>query len=130
VPTLIAMRSTLTIAVAAVIAALAPAVAIAKDGDVERRGSCSGASSAKIKLSPDDGRLEAEFEVDQNRRGVTWSVRIRRNGDLAVRANATTRGRSGSFSVERRITDGPGADTVVARAVSPSGEVCTARATI
>ncbi len=42
---------------------------------------------------------------------------------------ATTRSPSGSFSVRRLLADGAGRDVVSARAVSPSGEVCTARAT-
>jgi hypothetical protein len=110
--------------------AVPPAAALAKDGDVRRQGECTGSSTSKIKLSPDDGRIETEFEVDQNRNGVRWKVTIRRNGKRALSTHATTRGPSGSFSVERRLADGSGADTFVARAVSPSGETCTARATL
>jgi hypothetical protein len=111
-------------------AALVPTAALAKDGDVKRQGTCSGNSTAKIKLSPDEGRIETEFEVDQNRAGVRWKVKIRRNGKAAVSTHATTRGPSGSFSVERRLANGPGSDRIVARATSPSGETCTARATL
>lgn len=94
------------------------------------RGTCTGRSSAKLKVKPDDGRLETEFEVDQNRNGVRWRVTLRRNGALAVTTRATTRAPSGSFSVERRLADRPGTDTISARATSPSGEVCTARVRI
>ncbi|MGZ8649240.1 MAG: hypothetical protein ACXW08_11540 [Solirubrobacteraceae bacterium] len=93
-------------------------------------GSCTGRSSSKLKAKPDDGRLETEFEVDQNRNGVHWKVRIRRNGKLVVKTRATTRAPSGSFSVERRIADPAGSDRITARAVSPSGEVCRASVTI
>jgi len=93
-------------------------------------GTCTGRSSAKLKVKPDDGRLETEFEVDQNRNGVRWRVTLRRNGAVAVRTRATTRAPSGSFSIERRLADGAGGDTISARATSPSGEVCTARVTI
>jgi len=98
----------------------------------ERRvaGRCDGRSTSKLKVKHDDGRIEAEFEVDQNRNGVKWGVQLRRNGRVVVSTSATTRGPSGSFSVERKIADGPGSDRVTARAVSPSGEVCTAAATI
>ena len=75
-------------------------------------------------------RLEVEFEVDQNRNGVTWQVQLRRNGKLAVNTSATTRAPSGSFEVERRLTDGSGSDTISARATSPTGQVCTASLTI
>jgi len=100
-----------------------------KRGEKRVAGSCTGGSTAKLKVKPDDGRLETEFEVDQNRNGVKWAVRIRRNGKLAVKTNATTKAPSGSFSVERRLTNGRGKDRITARATSPSGEVCTARLT-
>ena len=93
-------------------------------------GTCTGRSSAKLKVKPDDGRLETEFEVDQNRNGVRWRVVLRRNGAVVVTTRATTRAPSGSFSVERRLANPAGSDTIRARATSPSGEVCTARVTI
>ncbi len=93
-------------------------------------GRCDGRSTSKLKVKHDDGRIEAEFEVDQNRNGVKWGVQLRRNGRVVVSTSATTRAPSGSFSVERKIANGPGSDRVSARAVSPSGEVCTAAATI
>jgi len=91
-----------------------------------KSGTCSAASRSKLKVKADDGRLETEFEVDQNRNGVRWKVVLRRNGRVAVRTTATTRGPSGSFSVERRLADGPGTDRITARATSPSGQVCRA----
>jgi hypothetical protein len=102
--------------------------ALAKDTDIERAGTCSGASSAKLKLSPEDGRIEVEFEVDQNRVGVNWDVVLKRNGARAASAHPTTRAPSGSFEVRRVLPDGSGADRIFAKAVSPSGETCRARA--
>lgn len=104
----------------------------AKRGDRAKRvtGSCTANATAKIKAKHDDGRIETEFEVDQNRNGVVWKVTIRRNGALAVSTTATTRAPSGSFSVERRIADRAGTDRITARATSPSGQVCTASVSI
>jgi hypothetical protein len=105
----------------------------AKGGDANAKrvtGRCTGGATAKLKAKPDDGRLETEFEVDQNRNGVTWTVTIRRNGARAVSTKATTKAPSGSFSVERRLANGSGADRISARATSPSGQVCTASLTI
>lgn len=93
-------------------------------------GTCTDGSTVKLKAKPDDGRLEVELEVDQNRNGVTWSVRVRRDGALVIRRNATTHGPSGSFSIERKIADPAGRDRISARATSPGGEVCTASLTI
>jgi len=108
---------------------LAAAPVLAKDGDVERSGTCTGSSSAKLKLSPENGRIEVEFEVDQNRTGVRWEVVLKRNGSQAAAAHPTTRGPSGSFELRRVLADGAGADRVSAKAVSPSGETCRAQAT-
>jgi hypothetical protein len=118
------------IALAVAVGTIAPAAALANDGDVRRDGTCTANSSAKIKLSPENGRIETEFEVDQNRNGRTWNVVLRRNGNVVVRTTATTRPPSGSFEVRRLLRNGPGPDTISARAKSPSGEICTARATI
>ena len=118
----------LCLATAAVL--MLPGTALAKDGDVRTQGSCSGNTSAELKLSPEDGRIETEFEVDQNRNGVRWTVTIRRNGRLAASARATTRGPSGSFTVRRLLADGAGADRVTVRAKSSTGQTCTARATL
>jgi hypothetical protein len=93
-------------------------------------GSCTDGSTAKLKVKPDDGRLEVEFEVDQNRNGVRWDVRIRRDGTLVVDRSATTHAPSGSFSVEKKIGNPAGSDRITARATSPSGEVCTASLTV
>src|SRR4051794_31112537 len=118
---------TLTAVVAA--AALAPTTALAKhggDGDASARGSCTKSSSAKLKVKPDDGRLEAEFEVDQNRNGVRWRVTLSRNGKRVAATTATTRAPSGSFEVRRRLANGAGSDPITPRATSPSGEVSPA----
>jgi hypothetical protein len=57
-------------------------------------------------------------------------VTLRRNGSVVARTQATTRGPSGSFELRRVLANGAGTDSISARAVSPSGEVCTAQASI
>ena len=107
-----------------------PAGVAAKDGDIIRTGNCSGASDWKLKLSPEDGRIEVEFEVDSNRVGQTWNVRLKRNGNVFFSGTRTTQAPSGSFEVERRTNNGPGSDFIVGRAVNPNtGEVCRGTAT-
>ena len=93
-------------------------------------GTCTDGSTVKLKAKPDDGRLEVEFEVDQNRDGVRWKVRARRDGKLVIKTSAVTKAPSGSFSVERKIADPAGSNRIAARATSPSGEVCKAALTI
>jgi hypothetical protein len=100
--------------------------------DVRVAGTCSASSTAKLKLSPEDGRVEVEFEVDQNRVGKRWGVVIRRAGTRVVSRSATTTAPSGSFEVRAlvaRASSGGTRVTAVARAVG-TGEVCTAAATL
>ena len=120
------MRVGLTAALALSVVGAAPA--IAKDGDVIRRGSCSGASDWKLKLSPEDGRIEVEYEVDSNRVGQTWTVRIVKNGNVIFRGTRTTKAPSGSFEVRVVTSNPPGDDTFRARATHGS-EVCRGSAT-
>ena len=115
-------------ALAAVAALLVAPAGLAKDGDVLVRGSCTGATSSKLKLSEEDGAIEVEFEVDQNRNGVRWTVTLFRGSTRLARTTRVTRGPSGSFEARWVVANRPGQDTLRARAVSPSGEVCTARA--
>ena len=123
----------LSIGILAAVAALAVALAaapagIAKDGDVRVRGTCTKSSTSKLKLSEEDGRIEVEFEVDQNRNGVRWNVLVLQNGRRVARMTRVTRAPSGSFEARIVAPDTSGADTFRARATSPSGEVCSARA--
>jgi hypothetical protein len=109
--------------------ALTASPASAKDGDVLRAGRCTSGTTSKIKLSEENGRIEVEFEVDQNRNGVRWTVSLTRNGSRFARMVRTTRPPSGSFEARALARNAAGAELIRGRAVSPSGEVCTARAT-
>ena len=97
----------------------------ANEADVRRSGSCSGSTDWKLKLSPENGRIEVEFEVDQNRTGHDWKVVMKHDGDVFFRGTRTTAGRSGSFEV-RDVTDNSnGTDNYVAKARNPqTDEVC------
>jgi hypothetical protein len=117
------------LATAAALAVAAVPVASAKGGPgVRVAGVCTQNSSAKLKLSREDGRIEVEFEVDQNRNGVQWKVTLRRNGALVASTTATTHAPSGSFSVRRLINRADATDRISAAATRASGERCTARA--
>ena len=112
---------------AVVVAALALSpTALAKDG-VRVSGKCSKASTSKLKLGREDAGTEVEFEVDQNRNGVRWRVVLFRNGTRVASRAAVTRAPSGSFDA-RFVSAGAG--RFVARATSPSGEICRAAASI
>ena len=115
---------------AAMAIASLPGSTLAKDGDIIRTGSCTGGADWKLKLSPEDGKIEVEFEVDQDQNGKTWTVRLRRDGILFFKGQRTTHAPSGSFEARRVISDGPGADHIKARARQLSnGQVCVGSAT-
>jgi len=117
------------VAVLGVAIALAAAPAgVAKRGDVRVAGTCTNASTSKLKLSEEDGGIEVEFEVDQNRNGVRWTVVLTQNGKRVARLTRVTRAPSGSFKARIVARNTSGTDKFTARATSPSGEVCTARA--
>jgi hypothetical protein len=104
--------------------------ASAKAGDVIRTGSCSGRSDWKLKLSPENGAIETEFEVDQNVVGQAWKVVLRQNGNVVFQGQRTTQAPSGSFTVRQVLPDRAGTDTIAARATNVrTGEVCRATAT-
>jgi hypothetical protein len=93
--------------------------------EVRRQGHCSGSAVWKLKAKPDDGRLKIEAEVDSNRNGRVWSWRILHDGYVSYRGTRTTRAPSGSFTVERRVVDMSGPDSIGFRATShASGQTC------
>lgn len=116
-----------SIAVIALALGITP-LASAKDGDVRVAGTCTKASASKLKLSAEDGRIEVEFEVDQNRNGARWLVSVSRNGQRVFAGTRLTRAPSGSFELRLLAVDAPGVERFAARATGPSGEVCTVRA--
>jgi len=128
------MRKLLILSVAALAAAALTAVssAPAKGGpEVLKRGTCSGSTTWKLKLKNDNGRIEAEFEVDQNVVGKRWNVVLTRNGGVVFRGTRTTRAPSGSFEARKLFGNAAGADRIVATARAlGSREVCRGSASI
>ncbi len=131
---MIVMRSIAWLSLLLLPALILVPASVAKDGDVLVRGTCTKASTSKLKLSSEDGRIEIEFEVDQNRNGIRWMVSLRRvvpGGTRLLFSGArVTRAPSGSFELRRVVENRVGRDTISARATSPSGEFCRAMATL
>jgi hypothetical protein len=112
-----------SLAASVVIGALASTVllagpASAKGGGdaVRNSGSCAGGGVFELKAKHDDGRIEVEYEVDTNRAGQVWSVRLTDNGVVVFSGTRTTTAPSGSFTIERRIANRAGTDTIRAHA--------------
>ena len=84
----VAMVATLALTLAGATAANA------KGREVVKTGSCSGASDWKLKLKSDNGKIEVEYEVDSNRVGQNWQVRITKNGSQIFQDHAGPPGRA------------------------------------
>ena len=126
------MRKLIILCVAGLAAVAVSAAwgASAKSGPrVIKSGSCGGSVTWKLKLKSDDGRLETEFEVDQNVVGKRWNVVLKRNGSVVFRGARVTRAPSGSFTVRELLRRAAGGTTVVATARSGSLN-CRASASI
>jgi hypothetical protein len=112
-----------TVAIAGLLAFGSPALG-AGDPGVLKTGKCSAGATWKLKAKRDDGGVEAEFEVDQNRVGRRWSVVLTRNGTAAFRGIRRTTAPSGSFEV-RKILPGGGRIVASAKALA-GGQTCRA----
>jgi hypothetical protein len=123
------VRVALAAALALSVAGAVPAAA--KDGDVIKTGACGGSSDWKLKLSPEDGKTEVEYEVDSNVIGQTWRVKILQDGNRIFGGSRVTKAPSGSFTVRVLAANPAGTDSFRARAFNAAtGEVCVGRASI
>lgn len=128
--TLITGGSAMLLAVS-LLAMPAETLASGGGGGVVRAGTCTAASTSRIKAKHEDGRIEVEFEVDQNVVGKTWNIRLLHNGDVFFTGQRTTQAPSGSFEVRKLTGNRAGTDTLKGRARNPqTGEVCIATVSI
>jgi hypothetical protein len=98
---------------------------------VIKTGSCSGSAEWKLKAQHDNGGIETEFEVDQNRVGKRWKVVIRQNGIKRFEGIRTTKAPSGSFTVRRLLDNTAGSDQIVAKARAlATGQTCRGALTV
>jgi hypothetical protein len=119
------------------ISLVGPASAFARGGggggggesrpEVRVAGACGRGATSTLKLKARDGGIEAEFEV-HGRAGATWRIAVVQEARIVYRGRVRMGSASRSFSVERRLSDFPGADHVTARAVGPRGITCQASA--
>lgn len=111
----------------ALVAGVGAQSANAKDLEVRSQGTCSKGSVWKLKAKADNGRIETELEVDSNRVRQVWSVQIADNGVRVFSGTRTTVAPSGSFSVEKLMSNHAGKDRITSTARTAStGETCAA----
>jgi len=93
---------------------------------VVKQGTCTGGAHFTLKAKHDDGLIEVEWQVDSNKSGQAWTVRLRHNGNLFMSGTRTTQPPSGSFTVHRTTGNAAGPDVIRARSVHGQ-QVCAAR---
>jgi hypothetical protein len=113
-----------SIVATAVLLAFAARAQAAKTPGLLKTGKCSAGATWKLKAKRDDGGVETEFEVDQNRIGRRWSVVLTRNGSVVFRGVRRTVAPSGSFEV-RKVLPGGGRIVAAAKALA-GGQTCKA----
>lgn len=125
---------TAVVALALGVAAFAPAALAGGSGPsvvVVKAGTCSAHSTSKLKAKLDNGRIETDFEVDQNVVGRNWRVTLYQNGGSVFSGISTTVAPSGSFELRRFLVNAPGTDRIVALGRDlVTGETCIAGLTI
>ena len=118
--------SALLLAAAVAVPVLAAGPAQAKGGSpaVQSGGACLGGGVWKLKAKHDSGRIEIEYQVDTNRPGQSWRVMVTDNNVFVFNGTRTTTAPSGSFSLNLRPIDRPGADVIRTKATF-AGHTCT-----
>lgn len=102
-----------------------------KRARVRTTAPCSSGARVKLTAKSRDGRIEVELEVDSNRAGQRWTYTMRTDGALVATGRRVTSGRSGSFSVERKVADPSGTNAISATARnSRSGQTCRVAVTL
>ncbi len=98
-------------------AAVSAAPAQAQGGTgVQSSGACTSHGTWKLKAKHDNGRIEIEFQIDTNRVGQTWHVRVTDDTHLVLNRDATTVAPSGSFTVRPHTANRAGVDVIRAHA--------------
>ena len=94
----------------------------AKAGVVSKSGACSNGGTWKLKASPDNGKIQVEFEVNA-KSGQKWRVIVKDNGITRVDTTKTTV--AGAFHVNKLIPNLAGTDVITARARNlTTGSLC------
>lgn len=117
------LRTRLLLTTAAITVSLTAPLVVAANpafasggGGVKASGACTNGGHFKLKAKHDDGAIEMEYQVDSNRKGQVWTVRITDNGATVVSRHATTGGPSDSFTIQKDIANRPGTDKIHAHA--------------
>lgn len=104
---------------------LAASPAQAKDGRIGKSGACDPSGRWKLEASPENGKIEVEYEIDA-KSGQRWRVVIKDDG--ITRLDATRKTVAGSVEFRVVMPDRRGTDTITAKATNlVTGATCGGR---
>lgn len=92
----------------------------AKGPRVVARGSCSGGIKTKLTASPENGRIELEYELDNAAPNQAWRIVLRQNGRVILRTTQRTNG-VGDLEARKLTTNANGNDAIRATASRAGG---------
>ena len=122
---------TLVLALALCGVLVLPGVAIASDDDreVRRSGTCTGSSSAVLRVEVDDDELELELEIETRGTAGRWQAIVLHDRRTAFRGFVPRAG-SRTVRLRRTLRNLYGRETITVRASGPRVETCRISVTV
>ena len=113
----------LTIALCGVL--VLPGVAVGSDDDqeVRRSGTCTGSSSAVLRVEVSDDELELELEIETRRTAGHWQAIVLHDRRTAFRGVVPQRSNR-SVRLRRTLPNSYGREPITVRASGPRAEAC------
>jgi hypothetical protein len=90
------------------------------DHELIRQSACGGGVKSKVSASPENGRIEVEYEVDNAQPGDTWRIVIRRNGKVILRTRKRVNA-AGNAEIRVLTPNGNGNERIAASATRVGG---------
>lgn len=110
-------------------AAAAPTVVPAREVERELRGRGAAGTQWEFNVEKEGKRIDVDLDVESQRAGQRWDVRLYHNGHRVTKVVRTTDG-EGEFDLDRNRPNKKGKDTLRFKATSSSGEVLTGKVRI
>lgn len=125
------MKKTLiasTALVATAVAGTTVLVAAPASADVERRGTCAGATY-ELNVDRERGGFEVDADIDNARAGSEWTVAIRHDGKLAT-SRVLRADNEGELDLDTFRRNTAGQDTFRLTVTPAGGSACSVKVTL
>jgi hypothetical protein len=103
-------------------------VAAPASADVERRGTCAGATF-ELNVDRERGGFEVDADIDNARAGSEWRVAIRHDGKLAT-SRVLTADNEGELDLDTFRRNTAGQDTFRLTVTPAGGSACSVKVTL